>query len=97
MAVVVLEEAAPRPQAFQDLLDSEGDWPDHYRDLLAELVALNLGFSAEDVAAINAEVPKVPANFRENIRFALFVRVSLRSQHLTSPPSADISFRNQSK
>ncbi len=50
VAVVVLEEAAPRPQAFQDLLDSPGDWPDHYRDLLTDLEALNLGFSAEDVA-----------------------------------------------
>jgi len=50
IAVVVLRDAAPRPSAFQDTLDAEGPWPDHSRALLAELEALDLGFSAADVA-----------------------------------------------
>ena len=50
VAVVILETAAPRPQAFQDVLDAEGAWPDHYRTLLSELEALGQGFGADDVA-----------------------------------------------
>ncbi len=50
VAVVVLEAAAPRPQAFQDVLDADGEWPDHYRSLLSELGDLGLGFAEEDIA-----------------------------------------------
>jgi len=50
VAVVVLDDAAPRPDAFQDVVDAEGAWPDHYRELLADLDGLGLGFGAEDIA-----------------------------------------------
>jgi hypothetical protein len=50
IAVVVLLDAAPRPQEFQNVLDATGEWPDHYRDLVSDLASLKLGFSAGDIA-----------------------------------------------